>query len=404
MPSKKFGIYTQIKKIQNKFMQSNDNSISDSSKNNFDKKKLKNKIRSLNPNIFHFTIQSNFIYEPTQSFFYYNKLSNSNKMKISNEEINKITNFYNQNFSNNSNNFFYVFPSFKLFMESVQKTIPILNKRDNIIKNLILSSPLNYNISVAKITQKFNEIAEKENLNKIHKSTMHKIFRKKLLLNFKKRTIKNEKLKKHSFIKFSFFFMKIMFRSLNLGLKPIFIDESGFSLKNNNFKTWVFNNEQIYYGSNSSYKFNLIIATSNEKIFHFQINKESTNGNIFQHFMEELVEKLKDEKKEQDYLIVMDNFSGHLTPELFKFYNNNKLKILFGVPYASEYNMAEYVFRSIKNIIYKKLYNSADIFREDIKNILKNNINSSLLNKLFFETIRVYLKFIEEYKSYNLNN
>jgi len=74
------------------------------------------------------------------------------------------------------------------------------------------------------------------------------------------------------------------------------------------------------------------------------------------------------------------------------------------VPYASEYNMAEYVFRSIKNIIYKKLYNSADIFREDIKNILKNNINSSLLNKLFFETIRVYLKFIEEYKSYNLNN
>ena len=80
-------------------------------------------------------------------------------------------------------------------MESVQKTKQILNNRDNIIKNLILSSPLNYNISVAKITQKFNEIAEKENLNKIHKSTMHKIFRKKLVHNFMKRIIKNEKLK-----------------------------------------------------------------------------------------------------------------------------------------------------------------------------------------------------------------
>ena len=157
-------------------MKSNDNSPSDSTKNNFDKKKLKNKICSLNPNIFHFTLQSNFIYEPTQSFFYYNKLKNANKMKISNEELNKITYFYNQNFSKNSNNFFYVFPIFKLFMESVQKTKPILNKRDNIIKNLILSSPFNYNISVAKITQKFNEIAKKENLNKIRKSTMYKIF------------------------------------------------------------------------------------------------------------------------------------------------------------------------------------------------------------------------------------
>ena len=45
----------------------------------------------------------------------------------------------------------------------------------------------------------------------------------------------------------------------------------------------------------------------------------------------------------------MDNFKGHLTQELYELYKEKNLKVLFGVPYASQFNMAEYVFRALKN-------------------------------------------------------
>ena len=99
----------------------------------------------------------------------------------------------------------------------------------------------------------------------------------------------------------------------------------------------------------------------------------------------------------------MGNFSGHLTPELFKFYFEKKFKILFSVPYASQYNMVENVFRLIKNITYKRLYNSINVLSKDIEELLKGITISSSLGRIFKETIKEYLQFFEDYKSYNLN-
>ena len=268
-------------------MNHNDNIITNSNSHCLDRKNRKNAIRKLNPDIFHFNKNNSFIYEPVYSNIYYQRLLNKNIMKLTNNEI-----FYLQDLSNKNkehkNRVINVFPFFKEFMDNVYETKPILDNRDILIQNLIKSSPVNYNISIEKITNKFNEIAEKEGLQKIKKSTTHKIFRKKLLLNFRKRIIKNSKLKKPNYIRFCFFFIKIFFRAINQGLKPIYIDESGFSLKNNNYKTWVFNNENIYFGSNLTGKVNLILAVSDKKIIHFKITKENTTPLIFKNFILEL--------------------------------------------------------------------------------------------------------------------
>ena len=73
------------------------------------------------------------------------------------------------------------------------------------------------------------------------------------------------------------------------------------------------------------------------------------------------------------------------------------------MPYASNFNMAENVFRLIKNKTYKSIYNSIDILKNDIITILNDNSTKLALKKLFNETIREYIKFIEKNKHFNLN-
>ena len=296
----------------------------------------------------------------------------------------------------------FVLPFFKTIIDNVTKIKPNLNERDLILKTIIETFPNNQNISLQKITKKFNDIAENKGLLKIKKSTIHKIMRKKLLMRFRKKTVKNQKLISFNYIKYSFFFIKIFVRAISLGLKFVFIDESGFLLNNNNYRNWVFNGQEIYYNFSSSKRINLILAVSDTKVLNYQINEENTNSTIFKNFMIQLLEKMGEEEKKQ-HVFIMDNFAGHLTPELFEFYRANKIKVLFGVPYASHYNMVENVFRLIKNKTYKKLYKSIELLITDIKEILNDNKTLLSLKKLFNETVEEYLKFIQENKHINLN-
>lgn len=362
---------------------------------------IKRAIRKMNPDPFHFNKQSCFIYQPILSNIYYNKLKNKNLMKPSNQEM-MIFNNISIQFEKKREDVIMVLPFFKELMENVVKVKPSFNKRDILIQTLIKSSPKNHNISIEKITNEFNSIAEKKGLKKIGKSTMHTIFRKKFHLVFKKKTIKNKNLITKNFIKYSFFFIKIVARSMSLGLKFIYIDESGFSLSNNNFKSWFFKDEEIYYGSNLKSRINLILGVTDNKVIHYQVNKENTTSAIFKSFMDELVGKIDQDEKE-DYVFILDNFAGHLTAELFELYKYNKIKVLFGVPYASNFNMVENVFRLIKNKTYKRIYNSIDILKNDIVAILNDNNTKLTLKKLFNETIREYIKFIEKNKHFNLD-
>ena len=364
-------------------------------------RKEKNNIRKLNPDIFCFNLQSAFIYQCTHSSFYYSKLKDKNIMKLDSEEFSFIKSIIQENKFIDKDQIF-VLPFFKTLMEHVEKNKITLNKRDNAIKSIIKSLPKSQNISIEKITEKFNNTAESNSLLKIKKSTVHTIMRKRLNLHFKKITVRNGKLLKINFLKFSFFFIKIISRALSLNLKLVFIDESGFRLKNNHYKNWIFDKEQIYKNNYNDKKINLILAVSKDNILHYQINKENTDSKIFKKFMNELIEKFK-EKEIEKYLFILDNFSGHLTLELFEFYKEKKIKILFGVPYASNFNMIENVFRLIKNNTYKKLYNNLEELTKDIIEILSLDSTRNSLNNLFIETLGEYVSFFEENKLINLN-
>ena len=102
-------------------------------------------------------------------------------------------------------------------------------------------------------------------------------------------------------------------------------------------------------------------------------------------------------------MIILDNCTAHLVYQCFQIFNENKLKVLFTVPYRSNFNQIELVFRSIKNITYKELFSSIDNLKNRLEQIIKSEELNKTINLLFKDTLNNYLNFIKEYKAFNLN-
>lgn len=363
----------------------------------------KNHIRSENPDIFHFSKYSKFIYEPSHSNYYFNKIRNKNRIKPSELDKKFLLNIINEINISDDNDKLFVLPFFKLLMEQVSKNQPTLDKRDLFIKSIINTFPNNENISIKKIAEKYNSLAEAHGLNKIGTSSIHTIMRKKLLLRFKKKSIKSKKLIEKNFIKFIFFYLKIFCRCLRLGMKFIFVDESGFFLHNTNYRTWLEKNEEIYFYNKGNKKVNLLLAVTGEKVIYYKMQEENTTSENFKAFIEEMIEKINTEDI-HNYVIILDNCTCHLTKELFNIYKNYKLKVLFNVPYLSNFNMVEKVFRLIKNKTYKLLYNNINELKNDVKKILGEEKTKESLKKLLKETIEEYINYIDKNENVNLNS
>ena len=133
------------------------------------------------------------------------------------------------------------------------------------------------------------------------------------------------------------------------------------------------------------------------------MTNENTNNKVFKTFIEEIIDKMDDEEKKNS-IIILNNLSCHLTSDLFELYNKGNLKILFNVPYQSQWNMIELVFRFLKNIIYKKLYNNNKELEKDIIEIIESGKIEVSLPLLYNETLYHYLFFINKYDIFNLND
>ena len=145
------------------------------------------------------------------------------------------------------------------------------------------------------------------------------------------------------------------------------------------------------------------MAISRNKVIHYNMNNENTNAEAFKRFMSELLYKMTKEQINNS-IFILDNLICHKTLELYQFYNENKLKILFNAPYISEFNMIEYLFRYLKNITYKKLYCSVKELKSDVISLINNAENIDILEKIYKETLRKYISFYNENKLLNLNS
>ena len=295
-----------------------------------------------------------------------------------------------------------VLPFFKELMEYVVPLKQNISERAKIINDIINNYQDPSKISLNNITDEYKKYCQNNNIKPIQRTTIYNILKNELHYSYRKTTIKTNKIISKDYIKYSLFFLKIFIRAIQIGLNPIFVDESGFYTKNENFYTWRKAENEVFHRIDDSKKINLLMGVSFKNIIKYEIINKYTNSDNFLEFMKELIDSLTNEEKKSSF-IILDNCTSHLSPKLFQFYFEQKLKILFNVPYQSTFNMIENCFRFIKNLTYKRLYNNINELNTDVKNINEGNDLKDSGKNLYKETLLVYRNYINSNYNINLN-
>lgn len=299
-------------------------------------KNFKNDIRAKNPFFLNFELTDFFIYEAKLAFVYLKKLDDLNKLKPTPQEISLINKKIEEISDKDCDNYN---PDKTIKVQSVIKDIfmnmkliePKLNEIDIKIKNIISNYNNIENISINKI----RELFYKQNGYYISKTKIFNIMRRRLKYHYLKTAIKNKKLCDKKYIIMSFFFLKIILRALIFDANFVFVDEAGFYVSNPNYRCWRKKNQDIYNKINTKKKLNLIMGVSKKKIIHYELTNENTNSTTFLNFMKNLYDKLSEEERKKT-IFILDNLPVHLTGELFDYYKQKSIKILFNTPYLSK--------------------------------------------------------------------
>ena len=373
-------------------------------KNNDNIKKTKkfcNSLKLISP--FSFDNNNSFIYNIKIYENFIKFCKSLNDFKPNDEEIlflkTNIENIKNTfNFIDNKYNNTEICEYFKKIYPYITQIKEEFNKEIYCIKNIMENRLKGQNITITKIKE---ILSNKYNI-KLSNSTIYRIIKNKLKYKFRRTVIKNIDLEKPEYKFMSFLFIKIIIRAMMQNFNFIFIDESNFLLCNNHYKTWVRQNENLHYGPKKKNKINLILAVSIHKVVNYELTTKNINKNNFELFMKKTIESLNKEEI-NNTIWIMDNLSVHLAKNIKDLFKNNKLKVLYTVPYESVFNPIELGFRFIKNITYKKIYLNIKNLKKDVKSILKGDKIKQCLFKNFVETIEKYLQFIESNININLD-
>ena len=147
------------------------------------------------------------------------------------------------------------------------------------------------------------------------------------------------------------------------GYNVIYIDESSFINNHKSFKTWLNPTEDRTRSYPGRFKStSLIVAISTDGVLHYNKNFSTNKATDFLEFFKKLHEKVKEKEElknviEKNKIVYyMDNAPIHCTKELIEFYEKNNIKVIYGIPYNPEINVAEYFFKIIKQVYFKRIF------------------------------------------------
>lgn len=370
----------------------------------YKRKLIKKKFSIKNPKFSYLNISSTFIFTEEDYLKQLGEYKNRNLIKLSNEGeifLKKIINEINiQNSIKNNEEFIELnVEMYNRINNFNSKTKYNDNELITYVKNKIQNNINRASLSCRKIASAYFEETGKY----IGKSTIHKIIRHKLDYHYLKTTKKSNYLITYNGISASLVFIKVIIKCLKKGFQFIYIDESSVESNNTHFRCWRKQSEHIYFGNNKKEKLNLIAAITKDKILYYELNESNTNAIIFLNFIKKVKEIIYNNPNNK-YILLMDNFTGHKTPELMEYYKNEKLNVIFNIPYSSYFNTIELCFRGLKKRLYSNIYNSKKDMELEVKQYLQSSNLAQTLLLNYKETLFQYLSFSQKYKYKNLNN
>ena len=102
--------------------------------------------------------------------------------------------------------------------------------------------------------RKIASLYQKKYGQRIGKSTVHRIIRKKLNFRYLKTCYKTIKIENLDNILYSFYFIKAFAKFIKLGFELIFLDESKIELLNNHYRCWRRKDESLFFPQNKKQK------------------------------------------------------------------------------------------------------------------------------------------------------
>lgn len=225
------------------------------------------------------------------------------------------------------------------------------------------------------------ELNKKFNIN-IHRNTLYK-WLEKLNITFKRSKIKvvkdDEKTKQLS---------KNLASKIHI-LKEkdiISLDECSFSLGMFNQYGWNDKGKDVIFESKiqKSENLTLLCTVSNKKVIAYQIIEKSVDTHKFIDFFKDNLDKFKGKH------ILMDNASFHRSKDFTNYAKENKLNIIYNVPYRPEWNPIEGAFSKVKKIVRENTTFEKDELKKVIEKSLKSLTSNNLKN--FFKNSFELLK------------
>jgi transposase len=262
----------------------------------------------------------------------------------------------------------------KVLKEKKQRRKKVTDEIILFIKCYVLK---NYNFKMNKLIELIKELTDvtikKTIIYDILKSL--KIKKKKVIKKFY--PLKPEKL-------------KLLSNKLKEELKDvpltdiISIDESSFDTHINYDIAWAEKGKNVKIAlKNQRKRYTVVAAISNNKIVNLHTIKGASNAETFKTFLMETIKKLDNTKQ---YKFILDNARIHHS-KIVKEYitNEQRIKLIFNIPYTPETNPIENIFSVSKNNI-KGMKVNDNNFIEKIKesfNNIKSDTFANCYNKSF---------------------
>ncbi len=96
----------------------------------------------------------------------------------------------------------------------------------------------------------------------------------------------------------------------------------------------------------------LSLACTKDKIVHFDFFEENIDSDAHIKMMKKLISKIDSDQLNSTYIYI-DNAPSHISYMSRDWCRASEVRFITSPTYHSEFNMAELIFRHIKNITYK---------------------------------------------------
>ena len=234
------------------------------------------------------------------------------------------------------------------------------------------------------ITTKQIKILVKDKFNvELSKTSIYNIYKKNNFTFKRNRIITNAYSKEEQIKQIKIVSDKIKTNDIK---NIISIDEMSITLNSKPYYGWTIKGTRCETQNNNKIvenkRYSLLMATCNNKIINYSIVLESIKSLKFKQF----IEKIHKNKNNNTYF--MDNAIIHKSKLFTKYINEKQIKIIYNVPYHSEFNPIECVFSMLRNEILKNKTNTLENVIKSINNF-KINIESNKLNNIFNHSIEL---------------